>query len=113
MQGVAALVRQGVRVPDAILFDLEQVENLLKASLQKVHCASVLKIFFFNLLRLLLSTINVIHDLFELNSARLKLTLRGVTNTIRPVSMDLFLNISDLLSKLLLFTAQLTHIVVE
>ena len=33
VQGVAALVRKGVCVPDTILLDLEQVEDLLEAAL--------------------------------------------------------------------------------
>ena len=113
VQGIATLVSQGVGVPDTVFFDLEQIEDFLETSLQKIHCAGVLKVFFFNLLGLLLSTVNVIHNFFELNSARLKLTLRSVTNTIGSVSMDLLLDISNFFSKLLLLTAQLTHIVVE
>ena len=82
VQGVAALVRKGVSVPDTVLFDLEQVEDLLEPALQEVDGAGVLEVFFFYLLGLLLSTVNVIHDFFELNSATLKLTLRSVTDTI-------------------------------
>lgn len=33
VQGVAALVRKGVSVPDTVLLDLEQVEDLLEAAL--------------------------------------------------------------------------------
>ena len=104
---------QGVCVPDSVLFDLKQIEDFLEASLQEVDSAIVLKVFFFYLLSLLLSTIDVVHDFFELNSARLKLTLRSVTNTIGSVSMNLFLDISNFFSKLLLLSAQFAHIVVK
>jgi hypothetical protein len=33
VQGVAALVRKGIGVPDTVLLDLEQVEDLLEAAL--------------------------------------------------------------------------------
>ena len=89
---------QGVGVPDTVFFDLEQIEDFLEAALQKVNCAGVLKVLFFNFLSLLLSTVNVIHNFFELNSARLKLSLRSVTNTIRSVSMDFLLDISNFFS---------------
>jgi hypothetical protein len=98
VESVAALVGQGVGVPDAVLLDLKEIEDLLEAALQQVDCAGVLKVLFLYLLGLLLSTVNVIHDFFELNSARLKLTLRSVTNTIGSVSMNLLLDISDFFS---------------
>jgi len=91
-------VRKGVGVPDTVLLDLEEIEDLLEASLQEVDCTVVLKVFFFYLLGLLLSAVNIIHDFFELNSARLKLTLRSVTNTVGSVSMNLLLDISDFFS---------------
>ena len=69
VKGVAALVGQGVRVPDTVLFDLEKVEDLLEAALQKIHCASVLQVLFLHFFGLLLGSVNVIHDFFELNSA--------------------------------------------
>ena len=81
--------------------------------MQQVDCAGILKVFLFNLLGLLLSAIDIVHDLFELDSTRLKLGLRGVTDAIGPVPVDLLLDISNLLSQLLLLAAQLTHIVIE
>lgn len=69
VQSVAALVCKGICVPDAILFDLEQIEDLLEATLQQVDCSIIMKVFFFNLLGLLLSAIDIVHDLFELYSA--------------------------------------------
>lgn len=66
-----------------------------------------------NFLSVLLGAINVIHDLFELNPSGLELILRGVTYTVRAVSVDLLLDIHNLLGELLLLTAQLTHVVVE
>ena len=91
-------MRKGVGVPDTVLLDLEEIEDLLETSLQEVDCTAVLKVFFFYLLGLLLSAVNIIHDFFELNSARLKLTLRSVTNTVGSVSMNLLLDISDFFS---------------
>jgi hypothetical protein len=91
-------VRKGVGVPDTVLLDLEEIEDLLETSLQEVDCTVVLKVFFFYLLGLLLSAVNIIHDFLELNSARLKLTLRSVTNTVGSVSMNLLLDISDFFS---------------
>lgn len=91
-------MRKGVGVPDTVLLDLEEIEDLLETSLQEVDCTVVLKVFFFYLLGLLLSAVNIIHDFFELNSARLKLTLRSVTNTVGSVSMNLLLDISDFFS---------------
>lgn len=91
-------MRKGVGVPDTVLLDLEEIEDLLETSLQEVDCTVVLKVFFFYLLGLLLSAVNIIHDFLELNSARLKLTLRSVTNTVGSVSMNLLLDISDFFS---------------
>lgn len=68
VQSVTALVRKGIGVPDTVLLDLEQIEDLLEATLQQVDCTCILKVFFFNLLGLLLSAIDVVHDLFELYS---------------------------------------------
>ena len=69
-------------------------------------------IFLFNLFSVLLSPIDIIHDVFELLASGLELTLRSVTNTVGSVSLDLLFYVADLLDQLLLLGIKLAHIVV-
>ena len=69
-------------------------------------------VFLFNLFSVLLSPIDIIHDVFELLASGLELTLRSVTNPVRSVSLDLLFDVADLLDQLLLLGIKLAHIVV-
>ena len=69
-------------------------------------------VFLFNLFSVLLSPIDIIHDVFELLASGLELSLRSVTNTVGSVSLDLLFYVADLLDQLLLLGIKLAHIVV-
>jgi len=69
-------------------------------------------VFLFNLFSVLLSPIDIIHDVFELLASGLELPLRSVTNPVGSVSLDLLFHVADLLDQLLLLGVKLAHIVV-
>jgi len=69
-------------------------------------------VFLFNFFSVLLSPIDIIHDVFELLASGLELPLRSVTNPVGSVSLYLLFHVADLLDQLLLLGVKLAHIVV-
>ena len=113
MQSVTALVSQGICVPDTVFLDVQEVKDALQTTLKHINGALVLTILFFDVFSLLLSPVDLIHNVFELLASRLKLALGGVTNAVGAMSRDLLLDVADLFPELLLLGIQLTHIVVQ
>ena len=82
MKGLTTFVGKGISVPDTIFSDPKNVEDALKTTLEEVNGALVSLVFFFNLFRVLLSSIDIIHNVLELLASGLELSLRSVTNTV-------------------------------
>ena len=95
MQGLPAFVCEGISIPDAILFDTEQIENLLETALQDADCALVRLILLLNLLGVLLRLVNFIHNILQLLSSLLEFSVRGISYTVGSVPRNLLLNVSD------------------
>ena len=82
VKGLSTLVGQGISVPNTVFLNAEKIEDALETSLKHINGALVLIILLLNIFRLLLSPIDLIHNVFELLASRLKLALRSVTNTV-------------------------------
>lgn len=63
MQQCTSLVRERLVVPDAVGLDFEDLEHLLKTTLQNVDHSLVSSVLSFYLFRLLLSAVDLTHDL--------------------------------------------------
>jgi hypothetical protein len=112
MKGLATLVGEGISVPDTVFPDPKNVKDALQTTLKEVDGTLICLVFLFNLFSVLLSPIDIIHDVFELLASGLELPLRSVTNAVGSVSLDLLFNVADLLDQLFLLGIKLADIVV-
>ena len=95
VQRLPAFVCEGISIPHAVLFDTEQIENLLETALQDADCALVRLILLLNLLGVLLRLVNFIHNILQLLSSLLEFSVRGISYTVGSVPRNLLLNVSD------------------
>ena len=75
MKGLATLVCEGISVPDTVFSDPKNVKDALKTTLEEVNGTLVCLVFLFNLFRVPLSSIDIIHNVFELLASGLELSL--------------------------------------
>lgn len=113
VKSLPTLVSKSISIPDTVLFDTKQIEDLLKTALQNINSALVSLVLLFYFFGLFLSSVNLIHYVFKLLSSGLELTLRSVTNTVRSMSLYFLLDISDFFNELFLFGIQLADIVIQ
>ena len=102
MKGLPTLVGEGISVPDTVFPDPKNVKDALQTTLEEVNGTLICLVFFFNLFSVLLSPIDIIHDVLELLASGLELPLRSVTNTVGSMSLDLLFDVADLLYQLFL-----------
>jgi len=112
MQQCTSLVRECLVVPDAVRLDFEDLKDLLKTTLQNVDHSLVSSVFSFYLFRLLLSAVDLTHDLLYLLAALGEIVLGGISDAIVSMPLNLPIEIFDLLDELLGLGVELRHIVV-
>ena len=113
MQQSSPFVSECLVVPDAVWLNFEHLKYLLEAALKNVNHPLVCCILPFYLLCLLLSSVNLAHDFLKLLAALGEIVLRGISDTVVTMPLDLAFEVSDLFDKLLGLRVELRDIVVE